>query len=92
VKLWNGLKVIVWKMKCDENTYAGGYDVHNIEMLSSKATIKMSVGQPFDSAFKEAELLATVIDAEFVLKEGITEIILRKSIKGEYYNPEDKTK
>ncbi len=83
-KLYSGIRVEVWKMNCGDGKFAGGYKVCNVEAYSCKAEVVLSLGQPFDNAYREAELLATIIDAEFVLKEGISEEIIRKSLTAEY--------
>ena len=79
-KLYKGLRVKVWKTSCRDDRYAGGYKVENVDMFSSKATIELSPGQPFESAYKEAELLAVIINAELELNGKI----IRKPIGGEY--------
>ena len=84
MKLWKGIRIIIWKQNCGKGQFAGGYDVHYINMLSSKAKVEMSGGQPFNCAYRQAELLAVIIDAELVLKEGINETIIRKPLSGEY--------
>jgi len=81
-KLYNGIRVKVWKMSCGDNTFAGGYKIENVDMYLTKAMLEISGGEPFESAFKEAELLAIIIDAELELNGKI----IRKSIKGEYHN------
>lgn len=80
MKLYKGLRIVVWKMACGDNKYAGGYKVQNIDMYSCKAEVEMSGGQPFESAYKEAEILAVIIDAELVLNNKI----IRKSSTGVY--------
>ncbi len=78
--LYNGLRVKVWKLPCGDNTFAGGYKVENVDIFSSKGIIELGLGQPFETAYREAELLAIIIDAELELNGKI----IRKSIKGEY--------
>ena len=87
-KLYRGLRVIIDKINCGDGTYAGTYEIQAIEHLSSKLRLELSGGQPFESAFKEAERLAVLVDAEFVVKEVLIETILRKSQTGEYYQEE----
>ena len=79
-KLYNGIRVHIWKLPCGDNKFAGGYRIENVKFFSPKAMLELSGGQPFDSAYEEAELLATIIDAELELNG----IVIRKSIKGEY--------
>ena len=88
--LYRGLRVIIDKINCGDGTYAGTYEIQAIDHLSSKLKLELSGGQSFESAFKEAERLAVLVDAEFVLKEGLIETILRKSQTGEYYKEKEK--
>lgn len=86
MKLMNGLRVVVIKMSCGNGKDAGSYVVQRIDYFSSKLILQLSSGEPYNSAYEEAEMLAVLIDAEFVLKEGLGEKILRKSLKGEYFS------
>jgi len=79
-KLYSGLRVKVWKIPCGDNKFAGGYTIENVDMFSSKAMIELSGGQPFETAYKEAELLAVIINAELELNGKI----IRKPIEGVY--------
>jgi len=83
-KLYKGLRIKVWKMNCaviDEPIkFAGGYSIIAIDFFSDKLIMEMSGGQPFESAYEEAERLAVLVDAELTLNGEI----IRKSIKGEY--------
>ncbi len=87
-ELYRGLRVIIDKINCGDGTYAGKYEIQAIDHLSPKLRLVLSGGEPFKCAFTDAERLAVLVDAEFVLKEGFKEIILRKSQTGEYYHRE----
>ena len=87
--LMNGLRVVIDKISCGDKSYAGAYEIQAIDRFSPALRLEYG-GQPFECAFRDAERLAILIDAEFVLKEGIKETILRKSQTGEYYYKEKK--
>lgn len=87
-KLMKGLRVIIDKIYCGDKKYAGAYEIQAIDCFSSKVRLELSGGEPFESAFRDAERLAVLVDAEFVLKEGLKKTVLRKSIMGEYYHRE----
>lgn len=86
--LMNGLRVVIDKIPCGDSKYAGTYEIQAIDCFSSALRLELSGGQPFESAFREAERLAVLVDAEFVLKEVFKETVLRKSQTGEYYHKE----
>ena len=77
---YKGLRIKLWKVPCNENNFAGGYSIVRVDMFAEKIIREMSGGQPFDSAYQEAEELAVLTDAELTLNG----IIIRKSFKGEY--------
>ena len=83
-KLYEGLRIKVWKMYCrsggENKEYAGGYSIEVIEIFSVKLEMKLGLGQPFDCAYKEAERLAVLVDAELTLDGEI----VRKSFRGIY--------
>ena len=79
-KLYNGLRVKVWKMSCGDGRFAGGYKVEDVHIFSTRSMIELGLGQPFETAYREADLLSVIIDAELELNGKI----IRKSIKGEY--------
>lgn len=80
MNLQNGLRVVVWRLGD-----AGGYKVESVETFSVKVSLLLSGGQPFNSAYKEAEQLAITIDAEFVVNGEV----IRKSLSGEYYEEQE---
>lgn len=86
--MYKGLRIKVWKLGANLSgepiVYAGGYSIVRVDMFGEKLIKEMSGGQPFESAYQEAEELAVLVDAELILKEGIIETIIRKSITGEY--------
>ena len=88
--LMKGLRVVVNKTYCGDKGYAGSYEIQAIDCFSSKLRFEISGGEPFECAFRDAERLAVLVDAEFVLKEGLKETRLRKSQTGEYYHKEEK--
>jgi len=84
-KLYKGLRIKVWKLHTcfttdKDKQFAGGYSIIRVDMFSEKLIKEISGGQPFYSAYQEAEELAVLVDAELILNETI----VRKSIKGEY--------
>jgi len=79
-KLWKGVRVEVKKI-----FDAGQIYVHRVDMLANTLTHELSGGQPYNSAFDEAEQLAIAIDAEFVVCGEIK----RKSLSGEYKDFEE---
>jgi hypothetical protein len=79
-KLDNGLRVKVWKHSCGDNQYAGGFSIESVRFFSSKLILELSVGEPFECAYEEAERLAVLVDAELTLNN----VIIRTSTKGEY--------
>ncbi len=87
--LMEGIRVVIEKIYCGDKKYAGAYTIQAVNCFSSKVRLELSGGEPFEPAFREAERLAVVVDAEFVLKEGLKETILRKSYSGEYYHREE---
>lgn len=74
-KLWKGLRVTVWRLGT-----AGGYSLARVDNLSEELIKVMSGGQPFASAYQEAEELAVLIDAELILCGEV----IRQSLKGNY--------
>jgi hypothetical protein len=82
LKLYKGIRIKVWKIGGSVN--AGGYSIIRVDMFGEKFIKEISGGQPFESAYQEAEELAILVDAELILREGITDTIVRKSIIGEY--------
>lgn len=80
-KLWTGLRV---ELKKTDN--AGEIFLHRVEFLSNKLTYELSGGGPYEFTYNEAERIAVLIDAEFVLNEFLKDkIIIRKSLSGEYF-------
>jgi len=75
--LYNGIRVRVKKI-----FDAGAIYISRVEMMSEKLTFEISGGQPYNSAYSEAEQLAIATDAEFVVDFKI----IRPSLNGEYYN------
>ena len=89
--LMKGLRVVIDKIYCgkpNSKEYAGRYEIQAINCFSPKLRLELSGGEPYECAFRDAERLAVLVDAEFVLKEGLKEPILRKSQTGEYYHKE----
>lgn len=74
-RLYDGIRIDLWRI----NT-AGGYKISKIEYFTNKIILELSGGQPFNTAYNEAERLAILLDAELVL-DGI---MIRKSRKGDY--------
>lgn len=79
--LYDGIRIKVWKMDCGDNKHAGGYKVEDVHIFSTRSMIELGLGQPFEIAYREAELLAIILDAELELNGKI----IRKSIRGEYF-------
>lgn len=79
-KMYEGLKIKVWKLSCGDNQFAGGYKLQVVEMYGVKMEIELGAGEPFECAFKEAERLAVAIDAEL----NVNNVTIRKSTKAEY--------
>ena len=88
--LMKGLRVVIDKIYCGDKGYAGSYEIQAVNCFSSKLRLEVSPGEPFECSFRDAERLAVLVDAEFVLKEGLIETILRKSQTGEYYKEKEK--
>ena len=63
---------------------AGTIDVSRVELCGEKLIHEVSGGQPYKSAYNEAEQLAITIDAEFVVDGKI----IRESLKGKYHESE----
>ena len=79
-KMYNGLKINVWKLFTGDNKYAGGYNLEVIEIYTVTMKLELGLGQPYESAFKWAERLAVAIDAEL----NVNNVTVRKSTKAEY--------
>lgn len=75
LKLYEGLRIKVWRM-----WGGGGYSIIRVDMFGEELIKELSGGEPFEYAYRDAEELAILVDAELVL-DGV---IIRKSSKGEY--------
>lgn len=78
-KLYKGLRIKVWKIG-NESIEAGGYSIVRVDMFSERLIKEMSGGEPFKSAYQEAEELAVLLDAELTLNGTM----IRKSTIGDY--------
>jgi len=73
--MYNGLRINVWKLGD-----AGGYNLQVVEICTVMMELVLGLGQPYKSAFKEAERLAIAIDAEL----NVNSATVRKSTSAEY--------
>jgi len=74
-KLYKGLRIKVWRF-----FEAGGYSIIRVNMFSEDLIKELGSGQPYNCAYREAEDLAILVDAELTLNGDLK----RKSLTGEY--------
>jgi hypothetical protein len=83
-KLYEGIRIKVWKLQTsfleNDKQYAGGYSIIRVDMFGEKLIKEISGGEPFLYAYRDAEELAILLDAELKLNDEI----IRMSIKGIY--------